>query len=168
MSGDGSMDARRKIAIPTFETRVSPRFDCAAAVLVVTVDNGNPSGREELAASDWAPHERVNRLLKCGVDTVICGSVESLQSAGVTIYGWVTGDVEDALGALLRGDLDSEAAINGGACCGCRCFPGDQAMRARAVASGVRRGRGPGRGSGRKGEKAGSRPRGSQGRRGLK
>ena len=32
------MEDERKIAIPTFGTRVSPRFDCAQAVLVVTID----------------------------------------------------------------------------------------------------------------------------------
>ena len=35
------MSAGRKIAIPTFGTRVSPRFDCAQAVLVVAFDNGS-------------------------------------------------------------------------------------------------------------------------------
>jgi len=30
-------------------------------------------------------------------------SLESLQSAGITIYGWVTGEIEDALAVLLRG-----------------------------------------------------------------
>ena len=29
-----------KIAMPTSATRVSPRFDCAKSVLVVTIDNG--------------------------------------------------------------------------------------------------------------------------------
>ena len=105
-----------KIAIPAFGTRVSPRFDCAQAVLIVSVDGGESTKREELVASGWAPHERVNKLLELGVDRVICGgidswSVESLQSAGVTIYGWVAGEIEDVLAALLRGDLDSERTI---------------------------------------------------------
>ena len=46
-----------KIAIPTFATRVSPRFDCAKSVLVVTIDNGQTSDRHELEAADWAPYE---------------------------------------------------------------------------------------------------------------
>ena len=55
-----------KIAIPTFATRVSPRFDCARSILVVTIDEGEASERQELTASDWAPHERINRLLELG------------------------------------------------------------------------------------------------------
>ena len=116
-----------KIAVPTFGTRVSPRFDCARTVLVMTVDEGRPSAPEELRASNWAPHERINRLLELGVDTVICGgidqwSVESLRSAGVTIYGWVAGEVEDALAALLRGDWDCEATARAEGWWGCRRF----------------------------------------------
>jgi predicted Fe-Mo cluster-binding NifX family protein len=113
------MDARKKVAIPTFGTRVSPRFDCARAVLVIAIDDGKPSERQELVASNWAPHERINQLLELGVDTVICGAIdcwsaESLRSAGVTIYDWVTGEIEDSLAALLRGDLDSDTATEAG------------------------------------------------------
>lgn len=119
-----------KIAIPTFATRVSPRFDCARSVLVVAIDEDGSPERQELTSGNWAPHERINRLLELGVDTVICGSIDrwsaaSLQSVGVTVYGWVTGEVEDALSALLRGDLDAEAAMEGIGRWGCRRFRGD-------------------------------------------
>lgn len=110
------MGARKKVAIPTFGTRVSPRFDCARAVLVVAIDDDKPSERQDFVASNWAPHERINKLLELGVDTIICGAIdcwsaESLRSAGVTIYDWVTGEIEDALAALLRGDLDSKKTM---------------------------------------------------------
>jgi predicted Fe-Mo cluster-binding NifX family protein len=122
-----------RVAIPTFGTRVSPRFDCARAILVVAVDDGKPTEREELAASGWAPHERINRLLELGVDTVVCGgidcwSAESLQSAGVTVYGWVSGEIDDALAALLRGDLHSEAMMEAGGRRSCRRFRGNNGV----------------------------------------
>lgn len=140
-----------KIAIPTFATRVSPRFDCAKSVLVVTIDNGEASERCELAASDWAPHERINRLLELGVDTVICGgidcwSVASLQSAGVTVYGWITGEVEDALAAMLQGTLDSSAQAENNGRYGCRRFPGNDEERDRSTDSQRGRKRRRGRG----------------------
>jgi len=120
-----------KIAIPTFGTRVSPRFDCAQEIAIVTVGEGRPSERLELSASDWPPRERIHRLLELGVDTIICGGIDrwttrALQSAGVTIYGWVAGEVGDALAALLKGDLDEEAAMQGGGRCRCRRFAGDK------------------------------------------
>jgi predicted Fe-Mo cluster-binding NifX family protein len=121
------MSAGKRVAIPTFGTRVSPRFDCARAILVVAIDDGKPTEREEFTASGWAPHERIDKLLELGVDTVVCGgidrwSAESLQSAGVTVYGWVTGEIDGALAALLRGDLDSEAMMEAGGRRGCRRF----------------------------------------------
>lgn len=142
-----------KIAIPTFRTRVSPRFDCAQEIAIVTVGEGRHSERLELAASDWPPHERIHRLLELGVDTVICGGIDrwstmTLQSAGVTIYGWVAGEVEDALAALLNGDLDAEAAMQRGGGCRCRRFAGDN-----------------GAGTGQPGSAQGTRGRGGGGRR---
>ncbi|MBN2473104.1 MAG: NifB/NifX family molybdenum-iron cluster-binding protein [Pirellulales bacterium] len=140
-----------KIAIPTFGTRVSPRFDCAQAVLIITVDDGEPSGREQQVASSWAPHERINRLLDLGVTVVVCGgidcwSVESLQSAGVTVYGWVTGEIEDALTALLDGDLDFQATMQGGGRCRCRRFPADGGVSRPMAGPGHRAGRRGGQG----------------------
>lgn len=167
------MDAERKIAIPTFETRVSPRFDCAQGVLVVTIDEeGRPCQRQGLKASDWAPHERINRLLELGVDTVICGgidqwSVESLRSAGVTIYGWVTGEVEEALTALLQGLFDCEAAMEGGGRRACRRFSGDRDMRSQAPGSAPGTGCGRGHGRGHRGQQTGGGPRRLRGRREL-
>ncbi len=147
-----------KIAIPTFGTRVSPRFDCAQSVLVVTIDESGKAERQEVAAAHWAPHERINRLLELGVDTVVCGGIDrwstaSLQSAGVTIYALVASEVEDALSALIQGDLDADAAMEGNGRCACRRFPGDNdaGTGPRGAGQGMRHrgGRGQRRGGGR-------------------
>lgn len=105
-----------KIAIPTFGNRVSPRFDCAKTFLVISVEDGKPSERQELAAAGWAPHERINRLIDLGAEAVICGgidcwSAESLRSAGIVLYGWVSGTIDEALNALYRGKLNANALV---------------------------------------------------------
>lgn len=102
-----------KIGIATFTDRVSPRFDCARTFLLLTLEDGQGESREELNAFDWAPHERVKRLVDFGVDAVICGAIdcrsaESLRSAGVTLYGGVSGELEDALLALFQGRLQAD------------------------------------------------------------
>jgi len=99
-----------KIAVPVFGSRVSPRFDCAQVFLLVTAEEGSGLQRQELAATNWAPHERINRLMELGVNAVICGgidwwSAESLRSAGIVVCNAITGDVDEALDALLRGDI---------------------------------------------------------------
>lgn len=111
-----------KIAIPTFGSRVSPRFDCAQSVLIVTVDNGQLGERKESVASSWAPYERINKLVEFEVDALVCGGIDcwsakSLESAGITIYAGVTGEIEDALAALVQGDLYPEEATVGGSRC---------------------------------------------------
>ncbi|MCH5373187.1 MAG: hypothetical protein JJ992_04380 [Planctomycetes bacterium] len=103
-----------KVAIPMFGNRVSPRLDCAPAFLVVTLENDQSIKREEFAATSWAPHERTGYLIDLRVDAVICGgidwcSAETLQRQGIVLYGGVTGDIEEAVAALVRGELNSPA-----------------------------------------------------------
>ena len=104
-----------KIAIPIFGSRVSPRFDCAQTFLLVTVHAGQVIQRRELLASAWAPHERIKRLVAQAANEVICGgidwwSAESLAAAGITVHRGVSGEVDDALAALLREELSSATA----------------------------------------------------------
>ena len=80
-------------------------------------------------------------------------ALERLRSAGVTVYGWVTGEIEDALSALLQGDLDAEATDQGGRR-RCRRFLGDESARTGPPSPGQgmrgRRGHGGQRGGGRR------------------
>ena len=97
-----------KVAIPTFGKRVSPRFDCAQAFLIVTVQNGSPCKRKEISAAGWAPHERVRKLLDLDVDSVVCGgidcwSAESLEFAGVAIHAQIAGEIEEVLARVIVG-----------------------------------------------------------------
>ena len=110
-----------KIAIPVFGTRVSPRFDCAQTFLLVTLDGDRTTDRQELAAGEWAPHERINRLVEQGATAVICGGIDwwsaaSLHSAGISVHHGVTGEVDHALAAWLRGEVKEAAAAVPGDC----------------------------------------------------
>ena len=158
-----------KIAIATFGTRVSPRFDCAQSFLIVTVEDDKVAYRTEIAAADWAPHHRVGKLVELGVEVVIWGAIdrwsaESFEAENITVYGWVTGEVDDALNCLIRGELVSEAIMGtGGRCCGRWRFrsptdnaepvdqtpPFGQGKGQGRGAGGRGRGRGLGRGRGR-------------------
>ena len=104
-----------KIAIATFGERVSPRFDCAPTFLVVTSDDRRLSKGQPLSAAEWAPHDRINKLVGLGVDTLVCGgidswSAESLRAAGIKIYSRVAGEIDEALAAILGGELHAESA----------------------------------------------------------
>ena len=112
-----------RLAIPTFGERISPRFDCAAAFLVVTLKQGEITERIELRADDWAPHERINRLVELDVDTVICGGIDrwsatSLASVGVAVHAWRSGTIEKTLEVIQCGGLSEPTAVVGDARCG--------------------------------------------------
>ena len=113
-----------KIAIPLFDERVSPRFDCARSFLLAVAENGRAIEREEIPAAVWSPLERVEVLKELGVDTLICGGIDEVSSRRlilrhVKIYSWVTGLAEEALQSLLKGELKPRAMVGpGGRCCG--------------------------------------------------
>ena len=60
-----------KIAIPLFDQRVSPRFDCAQDILLASVKNGDIVKRRKLSSAGWNPRERVKQLYELGVDILL-------------------------------------------------------------------------------------------------
>ena len=99
-----------KIAIPLFGSRVSPRFDCARRILLVTVEDNEVVEKKEVWAGRWNLLQRVIRLTELGIDTVICGgisnfSVRLLTSNGIRVVSWITGEAEEAIKLLLKGQL---------------------------------------------------------------
>lgn len=108
-----------KIAIPVFDKRISPRFDCAQRFVIAVVENGEVIEREELPAALWTPLERVKKLSDLGVDTLICGGIDEVSARRlifhrVRIYSWVTGKAEEAIYSLLRGELESGIMVGPG------------------------------------------------------
>lgn len=108
-----------KIAIPLFDIRISPRFDCAQSFLIAETENGKVIERKELQAGLWTPLERVKKLRDLGVDTLICGGIDEVSarrfiSCRIRIYSWVTGGAEEAIDSLLRGELESGIMVGPG------------------------------------------------------
>jgi len=100
-----------KIAVPLFDERISPRFDCAQSFLLLVVENGKIVDRKELATENWTSVERTGRLSALGVDILICGGIDEVAARrlihnGIRVYAWVTGMARDAVVSLLNGDLE--------------------------------------------------------------
>ena len=99
-----------RIAIATFGTSVSPRFDYAPEVLVVNIESGRELGRGRIAMGGVYPATRLRRLKDEGVSVLICGNIDVFseqmaESLGIRLVPWVTGEVEDAIRLFLMGDL---------------------------------------------------------------
>jgi len=101
-----------KIAIPAFQTKISPRFDSTQGFILLQVEKSNVMKREELPTKDWPSSAKIKQLVDLGVDTLICGGIdlESMQQLnfnGIKIYSWITGEIEDAVTRFLNQGLES-------------------------------------------------------------
>ena len=99
-----------KLAIPVFRTRVSPRFDCAQSVLIVTIDEGKIADRKEIIVGQRHPLERVKTLVDYGVKVLICGGIDDFTAhqcnvSGIDLVPWVTGETETILSYYCKGKL---------------------------------------------------------------
>ena len=107
-----------KIAIPIFETRISPRFDHAPSVLLVTTAFNSEKILEtcEIPFQKCDYIERINQLKFSGVEVVICGGISNemldmLKGNNIETIPWVTGDAHEALKLFLQGRLVSGAML---------------------------------------------------------
>jgi len=105
-----------KIAIPVFENRISPRFDCAPGFRVYDADGGRITATREISCQGWNDNERIAQLRALEVDTMICGGLPNyllgiLTNKGIKIIPWVAGDAGEALTLFLRGQLNAGMVI---------------------------------------------------------
>lgn len=113
-----------KVAIPTWNARVSPVFDVAKRLLVVELEGDREVSREEAAIEETQLMARAKRVTQLGVDVLICGAISMpleamLASAGARIIPHTCGPVENVLRAFVSGRLTDRAFLMPG-CCGRR------------------------------------------------
>ncbi len=121
-----SRDSRpvMKLAIPHWQGRVSPVFDVAANLLLIDVQRGELSGRQEIAVPAADPVMRAQQLARLGIQVVICGAVSwpaqsGLLSSGIDVIPQICGDIEEVIAAFIKGNLESPVFRMPG-CCGRR------------------------------------------------
>jgi predicted Fe-Mo cluster-binding NifX family protein len=100
-----------KVAIPQFNSRVSPHFDFASKVLIATVEDGKVAHRESYSLIDLNALRRSTFLQKQGVEIVICGGISDflvrlLLGNGIKVFAMVAGEAEQVLDQFLSGKLN--------------------------------------------------------------
>ena len=93
-----------RVAVPLFGTRVAPRFDSGAVLLLAELGDGKVLSSRQIADATTHPLRRVARLRELGVDAVVCGAVTGfvvrlLTANGIRVFGWVFAEAAEALGA---------------------------------------------------------------------
>jgi predicted Fe-Mo cluster-binding NifX family protein len=102
-----------KVAIPIFNSRISPRFDCAQEMLLVAIDDGKITEQRKISLKNLSSIEKIKKILNLRVDSLICGGIDcqsmrQLSCRGLSIYAWLTGDVQDVISRFLSGKLESD------------------------------------------------------------
>lgn len=101
-----------KIAIPAFQTKISPRFDGAQGFILLNIEKNSIIKRQELPMTGWSLSAKQKQLVALEVDTLICGgidlgSMQYLSANGIQIYSWITGEIEDAVTRFIHKGLES-------------------------------------------------------------
>jgi len=98
------------VGLTVWEGRISPVFEAAQRLLVIETDGGAERARKEESLSGTFPPQRVSKLLRMNVRTLICGAISQpvtamVNAAGIQLVPFVSGDVETVLHAYLAGQL---------------------------------------------------------------
>jgi len=101
-----------KVAIPMFNSRVSPRFDFASKILVATIDSGKVVDKKEYHLTNLNPIRRSALLSEVRINILICGGISDfslrlLMGNGIEVIPMVSGEVEEVLNLFVNGDLNS-------------------------------------------------------------
>jgi predicted Fe-Mo cluster-binding NifX family protein len=153
-----ALPAAMRVAIPHWQGRVSPVFDVAGRLLLIDIENGRETRREDRQLAARELLGRAAELLSARADVLICGAISApvearLAGLGVQVIGFVCGGIDDVLGAFLQGELKGPAYLMPG------CRQRRRRLRGRSDdmrggfgrASGLGMGRGGGGGRGRGG-----------------
>ncbi len=97
-----------RIGITEWNSRVSPVFDVAARMLIADIQEGQVTDRMYLSIPEGHAMVKLEALSNSKISVVICGacsgSMENfLQSFGIEVLAWVSGDVEKILAAYIAG-----------------------------------------------------------------
>ncbi|HTP25227.1 MAG TPA: NifB/NifX family molybdenum-iron cluster-binding protein [Anaeromyxobacteraceae bacterium] len=111
-----------RVALAVWDGRISPVFDVSREAVILTVEHGAVTDRRSESVETPTVARKVDRLLALGVEQLVCGAIsESLHrevtARGVRVLGFVAGDLEEVVRALVAGRLPSPAFSMPG-CCG--------------------------------------------------
>jgi predicted Fe-Mo cluster-binding NifX family protein len=108
------------IAIPIWNERISPVFDVAQRLVLLTIENEQIIMREEKELG-VTPLEKVRLLNNAEVSILICGAISEplamqIRQAGVEVICDICGPVSEVAEAYLTGRLVSGRFLMPGCC----------------------------------------------------
>jgi predicted Fe-Mo cluster-binding NifX family protein len=108
-----------KLAIPVWQSRISPVFDTAENLMVLEVDGGREISRMEYPLSELTPFRRAKQLAELHVDVLVCGAIsrplrDLMKKSGVKVIPWISGELQEIIPRYLDGQpLDGKFLMPG-------------------------------------------------------
>ncbi len=114
-----------KIAISVWNNSLSNVFDFSTNVLIVDIEDAKEVARSKVNLEDTLAQQKAKKLKDLGVETLICGAISrevvfALDSVGIEVLAYVTGEVEEVLQAHLNNSLDAAKFVMPGCWHGAR------------------------------------------------
>jgi len=99
-----------RVAVPSFDGRVSSVFDWARELVVTDRDGEAEKSRRTEDLAGLAPQLRPGRLAELGVETLLCGGISHpmaamVQMHGIRVMAGLTGEIDAVLAAFFEGRL---------------------------------------------------------------
>ena len=97
-----------KLAVPIWQSRISPVFDTAEHLLILDIEDGQEVSRVEYPLGDLVPLQRAKRLAELNVNVLMCGAISTplanmMKKSGIEIIPWISGDINDVVPRYLNG-----------------------------------------------------------------
>ena len=102
-----------RIAIPTFQSHISPVLDACRDLVIVDLSEGTVVRRTIVPLGNITHLERASAISRQGVQKVICAGVSKwmlacLVNRGMRVISGVTGEVEQIIAGYQQGLLDQD------------------------------------------------------------
>jgi predicted Fe-Mo cluster-binding NifX family protein len=111
-----------KVALATWNGRISPVFDVARQLLLLDVIDGRVTARREEALPGDEMQAQASQLATLGTQVLICGAISHSMAAvlagkGIRVIPFTAGTVAEVVDAWLADALPS-AVLSMPGCCG--------------------------------------------------
>jgi predicted Fe-Mo cluster-binding NifX family protein len=105
-----------RLAIPVFESRVSPVLDSCKRLVVVDIEKGREVRRQELTLEKMSAHERIEVMARWGIHKIICAGVSDvmcrfLAGKNIALISGIAGELEKIINAYICNRLDDACFV---------------------------------------------------------
>ena len=105
-----------RVAIPVFESRVSPVLDSCHRMVVVDIEKGREIRRQDLNLEKMSIHERIEVMARWGIRKIICAGVSDvmcrfLAGKNIALVSGIAGELEKIINAYICNRLDDTCFV---------------------------------------------------------